>query len=464
MKTLSSKLMQKLIMLATTGLITACGSSSNTTTAANPTTPPISTTKSVIVIGAGMAGIKAAHMLDQAGFSVQVLEGRDRIGGRMHSDNRLGTPVDLGASWIHGINGNPVHELAQQQNVPMQVWDYNNAVLYNQQGQIDHNLASRLFSTLDNLENWAYDAVMADDNATIADAFEVGKANGDLNDFTPEQINYMQVTSIEHELAADVSKVAIAPMAELEGFDGPEVVFPQGYDALVKNLASGLNVQLNTWVSAVDYSAEQVKVTTSNGQYSADYVIVTVPLGVLKKGKIAFTPALPEAKRHAINSLDMGVLNKVYLKFDQIFWDNNITNMGKITAQKGHYANWLNLEPSTGMPILLAFNGAEFAKQTEQLSEQQVVAQAMEVLRDMYGQDIPQPTAHIVTRWHNDEFSYGSYSYAPKGATTSMSEDLAAPVNGRLFFAGEATSETHPSSVHGAYLSGEREAQRIIGM
>ena len=458
--------LKKFLIFASTAMLAGCGSSSNSDTAANtpPPTVPGTEAKTVIVIGAGIAGIKAAHKLDAAGFNVQVLEGRDRIGGRMHSDNRLGTVVDLGASWIHGINGNPVHELAQSQNVTMHTWDYDNYVLYNIQGQIDHNLSDRLFSAIDNLENWAIDAVIANSNATMADAFTIGKNNGDLEGFTNEQINFMEVSTIEHEAAADVEDLAIAPMENLDGFDGPEVVFPNGYDALVKNLAQGLEVKLNTWVSAINYSTEQITVNTSIGDFSADYVIVTVPLGVLKKEKIAFNPQLPEQKRTAINGLDMGVLNKVYLKFDEIFWDNNITNMGKITAERGYYANWLNLEPSTGMPILMAFNGAEFAKQTENLSEEKVVEQAMEVLKDMYGDNIPTPTAHIVTRWHNDNFSFGSYSYVPKGANADMRNHLAAPVESKLFFAGEATHELYPSTVHGAYLSGEREADRIIAL
>ena len=196
----------------------------------------------------------------------------------------------------------------------------------------------------------------------------------------------------------------------------------------------------------------------------ADYVIVTVPLGVLKKGVIEFSPALPQNKLDAIAALDMGILNKVYLHFDEVFWDNNVTNIAKISEQKGHWAYWINLAPATGKPILTAFNVASFGKEIEEMTDEQIIAKAMEALQTMYGNDIGQPTDHLITRWGKDEFSYGSYSYIPKGASASMRDDLAEPVDGKVLFAGEATHSEHPSTVHGAFLSGEREADRVIAL
>ena len=253
-------------------------------------------------------------------------------------------------------------------------------------------------------------------------------------------------------------------MESSEGFDGPDVVFPQGYDALTKGLATDLDVRLNTWVSAIRYDAEMAVVETSQGNFEADYVVVTVPLGVLKKGKIAFTPELPEAKVQAIEGLDMGIMNKVYLKFDSVFWDNNVTNLGYIGEQRGEFGYWINLTPVVGEPVLVAFNVGEYAVAMEALSDDEIQQKTMTYLKAFFGNDIPQPTDRVITRWSKDEFSYGSYSYVPVGATASMRDDLAAPVDGKLFFAGEATHPTMASTVHGAYLTGEREADRIIAL
>ncbi|MCW8998592.1 MAG: FAD-dependent oxidoreductase, partial [Kangiellaceae bacterium] len=245
---------------------------------------------------------------------------------------------------------------------------------------------------------------------------------------------------------------------------GPDVVFPQGYDTLVTALADGLDIKLNTYVNAIDYQGSIVSVQTSQGTYTADYVIVTVPLGVLKKDVILFNPSLPQEKLNAIEALDMGVLNKVYLRFPEVFWDNNVDNLAQISEQKGHWSYWINLSKLTSQPILLGFNVASFGTEIESLSNQEIVSQAMVQLRKFFGDNIPEPSDSIITRWANDPFSFGSYSYVPKGATASMRQDLAAPVNNQVFFAGEATHSEYPSTVHGAFLSGQREASRILAL
>ena len=135
------KVIKGLTIICTAMALTACGSGSSDSSEVTvpDTTAPTAPTVKVVVIGAGMSGIKAAHKLLDAGFEVQVLEGRDRIGGRTYSNKSMGgTPLDVGASWIHGIEGNPIHDLATQLNVPLFEWDYDNQVIYDHQGNIDH--------------------------------------------------------------------------------------------------------------------------------------------------------------------------------------------------------------------------------------------------------------------------------------------------------------------------------------
>lgn len=460
-----NNLFSKAMVLMSAAWLIGCGSSSGSSNTgpviANPTTP-IEEAKKVIVVGAGMSGIKAANKLGAAGFEVQVLEGRDRIGGRTWSNTELGVPLDMGASWIHESQGNPIHELANQLNVPLYTWDYDNHELRGLDGAHNPDLEARLSGMDDKLYTWSYIAMADNADATFADAVEVGRARGDLAGFNEVEIDFFMNSTLEQDSAADIADLSIAGVQHVSGFSGPDKIFPEGYDALVKALAQGLNVSLNTWVSGIDYSGDKVLVATSQGDFEADYVIVTVPLGVLKKEKIAFTPALPEEKANAINALGMGVLNKVYLKFDSVFWDQDITNLSKVSAAKGQFSYWINLAPATGVPILTAFNAADYGKQVELLSDEQIIEQTMANLKLMYGEEIPQPAGHLITRWNSDEFSYGSYSYVPKGATADMREDLAAPVAGKVLFAGEATHSDYPSTVHGAFLSGEREADRII--
>ncbi|MFT4925094.1 MAG: monoamine oxidase [Phenylobacterium sp.] len=159
-----------------------CGSKAGGTTAepTAPVIPPTAQAKKVVVIGAGMAGIKAANKLAKAGFEVLVLEGRDRIGGRTWSNNAMGTPLDMGASWIHGIQNNPIYALATELAVPLEQWDYDDQVIYDHQGNIDYTIAGYMQNQQSNLYNWITTALANDANATVQDAFDVGVQSGDL--------------------------------------------------------------------------------------------------------------------------------------------------------------------------------------------------------------------------------------------------------------------------------------------
>jgi monoamine oxidase len=197
-------------------------------------------------------------------------------------------------------------------------------------------------------------------------------------------------------------------------------------------------------------------------------VVITVPLGVLKNGGIQFTPALPEEKLSAINALEMGTLNKVYLEFDRVFWnergDDRVNHITYMDQQKGYWADWLNLYPMTNKPILMAFNAATYGVEVESYSDSEIIAQAMAVLRKLYGNEIPTPINQAITRWHRDPFSYGSYSYLTTAGTAETRGHLAADIDDKLFFAGEATHSQYAASVHGAYLSGQREAKKIVDL
>jgi monoamine oxidase len=157
----------------------------------------------------------------------------------------------------------------------------------------------------------------------------------------------------------------------------------------------------------------------------------------------------------------MGLLNKTYLRFPEVFWDKEHDLLGHIAERKGEWAEWLNIYKYTGQPILLGFNAGRYGRQIEKLSDREIVAAAMKTLRSLYGAKIPDPEAWLITRWAGDPLAGGSYSYLPPGATEGDRAALAQPVGGRLFFAGEATSVEYPATVHGALLSGRRAAKEI---
>ena len=249
--------------------------------------------------------------------------------------------------------------------------------------------------------------------------------------------------------------------AELAGED---LLFTHGYSAIPQSLAQGLTIRFGQVVTRISTQAAGVTVQTQSSTFTADKLVVTLPLGVLKTGRVQFLPALPVAKLNAISKLGMGVLNKCVLHFSRAFWPGQYDWLGFIPGANasGQWAEWVSLLRPLGQPILVGFNAADFGRQIESRTDRQIVTSAMLTLRQIYGPQIPEPVGYQITRWAADPFSAGSYSYVPVGATSRTRDALAASVGGKLFFAGEATHRQYPATVHGAYLSGLRAAQEVL--
>lgn len=436
-------------------------------TTANSNALPADQEFDVIVIGAGAAGLGAARLLQDEGYQVVILEARERIGGRVWTSHAWPeSPLDLGASWIHGVEGNPVNELAQQFKVNTVSTNYDNITTYDPAGwalsdserdKLDRRLEELLVELAETREK-------LDSDTTLGEALNQAAAELDLTEAELRDLNYAANTTIEHEYAADVAELSLFYWDEGEGFGGPDVIFPKGYEQIFLSLAQGLDIRLNHFVSQVEYGDDGVRVSTDRGMFEADYVVVTLPLGVLQKNVVKFAPPLPQPKLEAIGNLGMGLLNKVYLRFREVFWAEESDLLGYIAPDKGEWAEWLNIYKYTGQPILLAFNAGTYGRYLESLADETIVSGAMQALRTIYGPDIPDPTGWIITRWASDPLAGGSYSYLPPGATPTDRDTLAQPVAGRLFFAGEATLRDYPATVHGALLSGREAAKRIVDL
>lgn len=418
----------------------------------------------VLIIGAGIAGLAAAKQLQQYGFQVTVLEGRDRLGGRIHTDRSLGFPVDLGASWIHGITNNPMGNLARQWYIEIKPTDLDHILLYGSNG--------KLISNEDIDSSYALYVKMRDRAEALAEksATDLSLAAAMEQIFKEITLSAQQIQLVQWwlnseliiERGADLTSLSAWWFNEGESFPGADYIFPQGYDQIINELAKNLEIQLSQIVREIHTSNSSVSVITEQGDFTADAAIVTLPLGVLKSGKVKFSPPLPADKQRAIQRLNMGVLNKVLLKFPRQFWPETYHGFGYLSAAKTDFGEFLNWSLYSGKPALMAFTGGSFAREIEQLSATQISDRIMQVLRRSYGQHIPEPENLIITRWSQDPFAFGSYSYIPVGGDSSDRDLLAEPVNQRLFFAGEATSREYPSTVHGAYLSGIRAAQRLL--
>jgi monoamine oxidase len=436
----------------------ASSSSASSTSAPAPADGP---TADVLVIGAGIAGLRAAEVLVANGRRVIVLEARDRLGGRIYTDRSWGVPVELGASWIHGVENNPIAALAAAKGITTQATDYE-SIMYGADGQ-------RLGDgALDDIEEQVADLVEAgregspDTDEPLRTALDRAIAAADLDPSERLNVEMGITASIEHEYATDAVNLSATNFDDGADEGGGDALLPGGYDQVVAAVANGLDVRLGHVVTSIDTSGDRAVVVTAQGNFQAGAVVVTVPLGVLKAGTIEFLPALPEAKSRAIAKLGMGTLSKTCLRFESQFWpdDAELIDIVPSVSRRGQWVESLSLTGLVDVPALMMFNAGEFARAVEAMTDPEVIASASNALKPAFP-EFSAPTGLLRSAWSVDPFSLGSYSFIGVGASLADRDALAEP-DGRRVFAGEACSRDHAATVHGAYASGEAAAKALL--
>lgn len=422
--------------------------------------------ETVVVIGGGIAGVAAARTLHDAGYEVSLIEARNRLGGRIHTDRSLGTAIELGASRIHGASRNPITMLARQHGVRLEKVVWENLSGYESDGT---PLDKRYLGDI-------YDKVYG----TLVRAFL--KSLGGAEDRPVEEViqkerNDRNATPVERRMfefglsnfeilfGAPLSDLSFEGGKEYDEYRGGDHFVVNGLDTVPRQLAVGLNISTGKVVQSIEHGRSHIRIHTDDGTIQADRVIITVPLGVLKANRIKFDPELPDEKRDAIAQLGMGHINKIALKFPRPFWPKEDFAIARTTSVRGEYTTFVNAYHFTNEPILVGQIPSSYRNGLENVPDDQIFAEAVGVLRRMYGSNVPDYTDAVRTRWAADPFALGAQSYNKFGVESGPLRDvLAQPIDDRLFFAGEATNRKRYGSVSGAYNSGLRAAEELMNL
>jgi monoamine oxidase len=443
----------------------------------------------ILIIGAGAAGLSAARELSAAGAEVNVLEARDRVGGRVYTmhDGSPVLPIEVGAEFVHGKHP-ALWEILNESGAPFcevteRHWYFENGVLSK-----SHDFWNKLTALMALMKSEEPDRSFQDFLQSLPDNENTRRTRAVASRY------------VEGFHAARIERIGVRGLIkaneaedEVEGDRSFRIL--GGYNTLMDALheqaaKNGAIFHLNTIVKELHWDKERVQAVCFNREtsqtFTASRVVITLPLGVLQakvdhSGSMRFLPELPKGKQDAIRLLEMGEAIRIGLRFRSRFWEKldipgtgggeDLEQLGFIHYPEAPIPTWWTLLPVRA-PMLVGWTGGSDAEKliaaatrSGAIDPAQVLNVAIESLRLIFG--IPETklrellVASYIHDWHSDPFACGAYAYLPVDGLEAQNE-LARPVADTLFFAGEATSVGHIGTVHGAIETGRRAAKEIL--
>lgn len=428
--------------------------------------------KHVLILGAGIAGITCAKTLQDHGYQVTVLEARQRIGGRLWNING----IDIGAGWLHNVKDNPLHIFCKQHLISTEFVDGDSTYIGGWKNLVLESTSSQKYSLKlwdKSIYSWQLIINMI---KVLIDGYYQREADISLITVVVNICKFLGIDKIYYpyilwhanalirdDWGAELARVSTKNFSKiLNKYNVGDAIVSNGMGDIIEKLAFKLKILANTVVYRIEWSLKKPRVYTNQGIFAADKIVVTFPLGVLKRDAKLFFPALPTQKTISIQNLGYGSLTKIILLYKHVYWDKDQYTFALMPDYPdfGTPTQVVSLWKYNKIPALVIHIGGNIGRIIEGFNSSQTLNWCNSILSKRF--KLPaNPVMLYKSKWSKDPFSNGCYTFLPVGAKIDDIKQLAAPLNQNLFFAGEATSEDW-ATAHGAYLSGIREAYRII--